>query len=315
MRVMRLRNACPFCYKNRGESSADPSSIRRGSYRRKFDGRKIQRFQCRTCNKTFSSITDTPTWRQQKPFINDKLVFKLCSGLSQRRAARELSVDQKTVARRLVFLAGISRKLNAEHLAHRPPVYDVRFDDMESSIHTKLKPVSISMLVEQGSREILAIRVGSMPAKGQLAAKSLKKYGPRKDERPTARRDVLLVGAKIGVSGLLIKTDKCPQYPALIRSSIPGAVHTTVKGRRGSVVGQGELKKIGFDPLFSFNHTAAMARANINRLFRKTWCTSKRQDRLQDHLDIYMWFHNNYLLRNPASKKPPAKMPQMRLRP
>jgi hypothetical protein len=48
---------------------------------------------------------------------------------------------------------------------------------------------------------------------------------------------------------------------------IPGAVHTTVKGRHGCVVGQGELKKIVFDPLFSFNHTAAMARANINRLF------------------------------------------------
>lgn len=312
---MRLSNGCPICYKNRDENSAEHSSIRRGSYRRKFDGRRIQRFQCKTCNTTFSRITGTPTWKQQKPFINNKLVFNLCSGLSQRRAARELSVDPKTVARRLVFLADISRKLNAAHLARRSPVYDVRFDDMESSVHTKLKPVSIPMLVEQGSREILAIRVCSMPAKGLLAAKSLKKYGPRKDERPTARREVLLVGAKIGVSGLLIKTDKCPQYPGLIKSSIPGAVHTTVKGRRGCVVGQGELKKIGFDPLFSFNHTAAMTRANINRLFRKTWCISKRQDRLQDHLDIYMWFHNNYLLKNPASKKPPAKMPQLRLRP
>jgi len=39
------------------------------------------------------------------------------------------------------------------------------------------------------------------------------------------------------------------------------ATHRTVKGRRGSIAGQGELKKIGFDPLFSLNHTCAMLRA------------------------------------------------------
>jgi hypothetical protein len=34
--------------------------------------------------------------------------------------------------------------------------------------------------------------------------------------------------------------------------------------------GNGELKKIGFDPLFSFNHTAAMLRDSVSRLVRQT---------------------------------------------
>jgi len=62
------------------------------------------------------------------------------------------------------------------------------------------------------------------------------------------------------------------------------------------VVGQGELKRGGYDPLFSLNHTAAMIRANINRLFRRTWCTSKRIDRLEGHLLLYTDYHNRVLV-------------------
>jgi hypothetical protein len=51
---------------------------------------------------------------------------------------------------------------------------------------------------------------------------------------------------------------------------LPKAKHTTFPSERGCVVGQGELKKVNFYPLFIVNHTCAMMRANINRLIRKT---------------------------------------------
>ena len=54
------------------------------------------------------------------------------------------------------------------------------------------------------------------------------------------------------------------------------------KGEKAAITGQGELKKKQRDPLFSINHTLAMLRANINRLVRRTWCTTK----------IYMDVHN-----------------------
>ena len=73
----------------------------------------------------------------------------------------------------------------------------------------------------------------------------------------------------------------------------------TCKGKRGCVTGQGELKKVGFDPLFSLNHTFAMFRANMNRLFRKTWCTTKVPQGLIDHIDLYIQHHNRVLVRQP----------------
>ena len=63
------------------------------------------------------------------------------------------------------------------------------------------------------------------------------------------------------------------------------------------MTGQGELKKLRFDPLFSLNHTCAMLRANINRLFRRTWCTTKKAACLKRHVAVYVRFHNTVLLK------------------
>jgi hypothetical protein len=71
--------------------------------------------------------------------------------------------------------------------------------------------------------------------------------------------------------------------------------HVTVEGQRGCIRGQGELKKVKFDPLFSLNHTMAMLRANVSRLIRQTWCTTKKAERLSDHLALYAYFHNTVL--------------------
>ena len=67
------------------------------------------------------------------------------------------------------------------------------------------------------------------------------------------------------------------------------------------------MKQLRFDPLFSLNHTCAMLRANINRLFRRTWCTTKRKDRLEQHLAVYMDFHNRILLKE---KRAPKRHPE-----
>ena len=63
------------------------------------------------------------------------------------------------------------------------------------------------------------------------------------------------------------------------------------------MTGQGELKKVVYDPIFSLNHTCAMLRANINRLVRKTWCTTKKPERLAMHITLYALYHNLNLKR------------------
>ncbi|MEK6774013.1 MAG: hypothetical protein AABY64_08735, partial [Bdellovibrionota bacterium] len=92
-----------------------------------------------------------------------------------------------------------------------------------------------------------------------------------------------------------IKSDQNPHYPKDVMRDFPRASHEKFKGRKACVVGQGELKKIGYDPLFSLNHTCAMFRAHVSRLFRRTWCTTKKSERLSYHLAIYAVYHNQSL--------------------
>ena len=136
-----------------------------------------------------------------------------------------------------------------------------------------------------------------MPAKGPLARIALKKYGPRKDQRAQGWDQFFRDLKPIVSQDAHWRSDENPHYPRHLKRHFPNATHERVKGQRGCIAGQGELKKIGFDPLFSLNHTCAMLRANLNRLARRTWCTTKTQAGLIDHLSLYVNFHNQVLTR------------------
>lgn len=297
-------SVCPFqgCSSALTKQSSDRKSappFRKGYYFRKSDGRRITRFKCRSCRRSFSTATRSPCYWQKKRKHNEPVRKLFCSGVSQRRIASLLRLNRKTVERKLIFLSAQARLSQQRFLDTRRErkFLDLQFDEMETSEKSKCLPLSIPLLVENRTRRVLGYRVCSMPAKGKLAAISLKKYGPRQDDRTVAAESLFNELAPFIDPQAQILSDQNPRYPDWIKRAFPSVTHRTVKGRRGAVVGQGELKKIGFDPLFSLNHTCAMLRANINRLFRRTWCTTKRRDRLDDHIAIYIDFHNRELVR------------------
>ena len=98
---------------------------------------------------------------------------------------------------------------------------------------------------------------------------------------------------------IAFRSDKCVYYESVVKTYFPRSRYLQFKGEKSASTGQGELKRVQKDPLFSINHTFAMLRANINRLIRKTWCTTKKMARLIDHIYIYMWVHNNKLTKHP----------------
>ncbi len=214
-----------------------------------------------------------------------------------RRSAKLLGLHRTTVARKLKFLASRARLEQQARLDAwtKSPFHDVQFDELETLEHTKCKPLSVGLVVDQKKRKILGHQVSQMPAKGRLAKKALKKYGYRPDHRAQGLEQLFERVSKAIHPEALITSDECPRYPRVVKRRFPQANHKTVKGQRGCIVGQGELKKIGFDPLFSLNHTCAMLRANINRLFRRTWCTTKNPSALSDHISLYVNYHNRLL--------------------
>ena len=215
-----------------------------------------------------------------------------------RRSAILLGVHRKTVERKLPLLAIRCRKLNDRHLnqfKHR--VHNMQIDDLITKENSKLKPLSVSIAVDEDRRLILGMEVSQIPAFGHISKLAVKKYGHRKDQHFEGLTRLFQKITPLTTSEVLVKSDEHQRYPGFISAYMPRARHQTFPSERGCVVGQGELKKMNFDPLFIVNHTCALLRANVNRLIRKTWCTTKDPLRLKDHLDIFMYFYNQNLLK------------------
>lgn len=291
---------CPRCQRQNSSSESRDIIVSHGSFFRKSDQTRQLRFHCKPCKKHFSLATFSPCYRQKKRHLNQRVYEGFVSGVSLRRTALLLKINRKTVVRKHIFLGLYAYLYLLKDRENHPPATEVEFDDLETFEHSKLKPLSVITVVESGSRRILGFRVARMPAKGLLVKRSLKKYGPRRDERKSQRQSLFKELQPYIAPGAVIKSDESPHYPSDVEKFFPTCIHKAYKGQGGCVVGQGELKGGGFDPLFSLNHSYAMFRANVNRIFRRTWNTTKKPERLALHLAMYALYHNLFLIHHPA---------------
>lgn len=281
---MDVNDKCPRC------AASKTHWVRDGFYFRADDSKHIQRWQCKKCAKKFSSATLKPTYRQKRRRINSTVRFGLACNMCQRDIAELVGVNVKTVAARLIWQAKLSRAKHKRYLdayvTQHGPIKCVQFDDLLTFEHTKCKPLTVPMAIIDGKRVPLCFGVASIPAFGRLAAISRKRYGKRDDDSRPVREALFEQLKLILPPDVHFKTDGHDHYRTLIKKHFPLATHTVHKSERGCVAGQGERKKKRFDPLFSVNHTFATLRAKINRLNRRTWCTTKLPERLADHIDI-----------------------------
>ena len=209
-----------------------------------------------------------------------------------RESARVLKLNKKTVVRKMIHMGARAQvkleKLNQKR--HKSKI--IEFDDLETFEQTKCKPVSVSLALEYKSRWVLGYEVAQMASKGLLAAKSLKRYGKREDQRTQARAKLLTRLQNYVQTDCIIKSDENPHYQKDFKRYFPKATLFEYKGQKSSLGGQGELKKVGFDPIFSINHTFATLRYRTSRLIRKTWCNTKKKERLNLHLALIILHHN-----------------------
>lgn len=288
-----MKRICPYCSPNKiSIQDSDYCIIKAGSFYRKSDRKTVQRYKCGLCLNNFSSSTLSIAYGQKKRNLNAKIARQLVASTSLRETARVLKINRKTVSRKLKIMGMVARRKLKEFNCSRLICSAIQFDDMETFEHTKCKPISITLAVEEGTRRILDFQISQMPAKGLLVKKAMQKYGLRVDDRSKARRVLLNNLKQLVEKNVIIKTDESTHYTKDVKRFFPDAKHLKYKGRRGCVVGQGELKSGGFDPLFSLNHTAAMARYKISRLVRRTWSTTKHIERLKDHFALMSLHHN-----------------------
>lgn len=287
------------------ECCAKRKIIRKGFFLKK-DGERIQRFVCQFCKKGFSDADPkSPLYRSKHCWVLGELFLRLNDGASLRRCALTWGISKNTVNRYFNLLGDFCKEEFDQ--GHREEVLDpwcetIQFDEMETYDHSRLRPLAIAVAVNERTRKILSFEVSVMKPKCKLKAESFAKFGFRKSTRiPGLKRMMRRIPKTYHrVRKLVLKSDKCSFYPKVAKAVFPSAQHLVFLSRKACVVGQGELKVGKDDPLFAINHSCAMFRANVHRLYRRTWNTTKNEGQLLKHLYIYAHFHNAFLVQHPA---------------
>lgn len=280
----RERN-CPNleCASNNGVTKF--RYIKKGTYRTKHNRQLVVRYQCSVCKKHFSANTFKYIYRQNKPFLNKEIFKMYCSGMTQRRMAKVLGCNRGTVISKFHWLASLAYKFHQKVLdSGSLDTSFVHFDEMQSFEKTKLLPLAIPLAVKWKTGEIIDAKVARIPCGGANAKVSRKKYGFRADESPEAIKDVMRVVKRVSKEKLIVASDLKNYYPTILKHTIPWAECKREKG--DTTAGRNLLSKLNF--------TCALLRQDLSRLRRKTWITTKKIIALENHLTLYIAYHNKY---------------------
>ena len=262
--------------------------IKKGFYSIKRLKRKIRKYQCTHCKKVFSSRTFKPDYRHKKMDLNFKLAKLLVEGCSLRASSRILGLSYSNTYKKFLWLKTIIelKKRDLKYFAEK-----IQIDELETIHHTKCKPLSIALVANE-KHELLSAQVAEFPAKGRLSEISIKKYGPRIDERTHKIQESLLeVKRSLQNKVKLIESDQNPRYGKMVRSVFGGVEyrqHNRAEKERVQARLHEKMQKKRFDPLFVINHQCARLRSQIKRLTRRSWCTTKKVENLQLHLDLFI---------------------------
>lgn len=267
---------------------AEFSFIKKSYFRIKRTHQVIRRYQCKSCLKTFSSRTFKIDYRHKKPDLNFKLAQLLVEGNSLRSCSRLLGLTYHNTYLKFLWL---QRVVDLKRGTLQVKALSLQFDELETIHHTKCKPLSIALAVNE-HYQLIGAQVAEMPAKGRLAEFSRKKYGQRKDERPAKLHQLFTrIKEELHLSPALIESDQKPGYVQIVKRHFPDTAYeqhkSTDRVRLQDRLHE-KMNKKRFDPLFAVNQKCALLRSHIKRLARRSWCTTKKPENLQLHLDLFI---------------------------
>jgi hypothetical protein len=192
-------------------------------------------------------------------------------------------------------MAYLARREHERRLASgRLKTSYIQLDEQHTFEHTKYRPLSIVMAVRVKTGEIIEAQVApfrTTVGQEKLPLKYQNEYRP--DNRPVAIEDTLNSAKKAVRKSITIESDESTAYFKIIKKVIPKAIYRRVKKMLPFYIPKDEQRKMK-KPLFVVNYTCAKLRNDLSRLARKTWVTTKKMERLQSHLDLYIAFNNGY---------------------
>jgi len=209
-----------------------------GTYYRGTDNRKVQRYQCLSCNRTFSTQTFSTTYWQKRPDLDALIFSKTVNGMGNRQIARDLGIDPTTVDRKLARIGRHCLLFMFRLLQQAEPATEIVYDGFETFEYSQYYPYHHNIAVEKGTDFILFFNDAELRRKGRMTAKQKarrkeleEKYGkpdPQAIRKATEEMLTVTVG---GQELVTVYTDDHHQYRKPMKSLGEQILHVVTPGK------------------------------------------------------------------------------------
>ena len=265
---------CPKCNSE--------SIIKKGWISNKKNPKPIRQYQCKACKVRFTNNSLKTSKLQKKPELNNKIMTLYCEGNTLRGIARILNINYKTVDRKFQYMAHLARERHLKALHEKEIITKyIQCDEMETFEKTRANPLGIELAIRPKTGQILSARVCKIPIKAlTLSAKKKTEYNKKSNRKEGMTEMFFEVSKALNEGYSVISMDGQKE---LVKMSKVICTKSLV-----------ELHVNDYAGMWRLNHTCAKLRHHVSRLKRKTWATTKKAERLQMHLDLFIAWQNEY---------------------
>jgi hypothetical protein len=303
----------PFCPNPSCPDHRDPSTfrfVRWGHFLRTCPViRRIPRYRCSRCRRTFSSQTFETTYWLRRPELQISVAERLLSGSGYRQVARFLGCSPSTV---MGQAARLGRHAMLFQELHRPKEIRERLalDGFESFAFSQYYPLHLNLSVGAVSHFVYALTESELRRKGRMTKAQRVRRG--EEELAVGRPDPRAI--EKGVLELLewvlaegseteVHTDDHPAYPR--------AIQKLSGGRRVRLqVTSSRERRTTRNPLFPVNRQDLMLRHTGANHRRETIAFSKLRASVIERGWLQVVFMN---FLKPFSEKRQDRTPAQRL--
>lgn len=295
----------PFCPNPRcrwhKEAPGGEWAKAKGFYVTKAFGR-IQRFQCKACQKTFSSQTFSLSYYVKRPIPLDDVVGRVTNGESLRAISRNLSVSVRLVTNRIDRLARQAIGLHAKALPSMVNADDICIDGFVSFDGSQYFPSEIPIAITAHSQFVLDFSHASRRRSGSMTSAQKERAGLVYARCPLERGAIARSFRETLESALALQpprprrpfvliTDEKPEYQRVLHR-LAAFRNQTEESRLVHWTIWSKLPRTIHNPLFSSNYIDREMRKDMAHHHRETVCFNRNVANGMMRLSLYLLVHN-----------------------
>jgi len=284
----------PFCPNPPCRYHGDPRGwrfIRRGVFLRQARPRRIARYQCSHCGRSFSSQTFSTTYWLKRPDLLTTLWHRLLGCTGYRQIARALGVSPTTVLRQTERLGRHCLLFHERHRPKHPLAEPLAVDGFETFEFSQYTPVHFHTAVGRVSHFFYGFTDSELRRKGRMTPaqrrrrEALEQRLGRPDPRSIEREMAALLAIVVPPGSCVeLHSDDHPAYPRALRR-LPNRriAHRTTPSRAA---------RTAHNPLFPVNLLDLLLRHSSANHKRETIAFSKRRQSAAERLAIFLVWRN-----------------------